>query len=50
MIFTPHPVLRSNQEERDGQGIWHVWRGESCISSFGGESERKGQLGKRKLR
>jgi hypothetical protein len=30
MICTPHQILfrRSNQEECDGQGIWHVWETE----------------------
>ena len=44
MICTSHKILfrLSNQEELDGQGMWHIWGEEGCVQDLVGKPERKG--------
>ena len=46
MICTSHKILfrLSNQEELDGQGMWHIWGEEGVCAGFGGETREKGTI------
>jgi len=43
MICTTHQILfrLSNQEELDGQGMWHIWGEEGHMQDFVEKAERK---------